>query len=59
MDAQQTNRKGEGMKTLDKIKSAAVVIGAYLFVFAVYMMIVIACCIPALIIFALVRYLMN
>ena len=47
------------MKTLDKIKSAAGVIGAYLFVFAVYMMIVIACCISALIIFALVRYLMN
>jgi hypothetical protein len=59
MDAQQTNRKGVEMKTLDKIKSAAVVIGAYLFVYAVYAAIACAALIPVLIIFALVKYLMN
>ena len=51
------NTKGIEMKTLDKIKSAAVVIGAYLFVYAVYAAIACAALIPVLIIFALVKYL--
>lgn len=47
------------MKLIENIKSALTTIAAYLFVFACYMMIVVACFIPVLVIFALVKYLLN
>ena len=40
----------------DKIKSALVLIGAYLFVFAVYAAIVCAASIPVLLFYALFKY---
>ena len=48
------------MKTLDKIKSALIVFGAYLWICAIYLVIFGAVAgIPLLIIFALVKYIMS